>query len=297
VATREFGFAVALRLAGVALFGIAALGQAIAQQGPSPPQQGAGATAADDNNGLDFTRPQRLFQLRAIYETTPGNGVVPGTIRTVTRDVAVLRVDLPVELAPQWSLVLRGDLPAVAKNPVTSDNPAGDYLYGLGDADFQAAVIHQIDARWAAGAGARIIAPTGSDDLASGKWQVMPLLGARYALPELSTGSYVQALVRYDVSFAGDPSKNNISNLQFAPMLNIGLPNRWFFTFYPSPDIRVNYGDPITGQTGRLFLPLELMLGRSLTKDVTVSLEVGVPIVKDYPVYDFKSVMRLNMKF
>ena len=42
---------------------------------------------------------------------------------------------------------------------------------------------------------------------------------------------------------------------------NIGLPDRRFLTFYPSPDIRINYGDPITGQTGRLFLPFDVRVG------------------------------------
>jgi hypothetical protein len=65
-------------------------------------------------------------------------------------------------------------------------------------------------------------------------------------------------------------------------MLNISLPDRWFFTLYPSADIRVNYGDPVTGQTGRLFLPFDFSLGRSLSKNFTISLEVGVPIIKDY---------------
>ena len=34
-----------------------------------------------------------------------------------------------------------------------------------------------------------------------------------------------------------------------------------------------------------------------MTKDLVLSLEVGVPIVKDYPVYDFKTEVRLNMLF
>jgi hypothetical protein len=62
-------------------------------------------------------------------------------------------------------------------------------------------------------------------------------------------------------------------------------------------DIRVNYGDPVTGQTGRLFLPFDFMVGRKLTQNLVLSLEVSVPIIKDYPVYDFKTEVRLNMLF
>jgi len=87
--------------------------------------------------------------------------------------------------------------------------------------------------------------------------------------------------VRYDVSFAGDPSRRNVSNLQLAPIT----------------EIRINYGDPIPGQTGRLFLPADFMVGRNVLKDVTLSLEVSVPVIKDYPVYNFRTVTRINMKF
>ena len=79
--------------------------------------------------------------------------------------------------------------------------------------------------------------------------------------------------------------------------IEFSLPNHWFFTFYPSDDIRVNYGDPVTGQTGRLFLPFDFMVGRKLTQNLVLSLEVSVPIIKDYPVYDFKTEVRLNMLF
>jgi hypothetical protein len=272
---------------------IVAADQAEAQQG----QTASSATAGADNNGQDFTRPQNLFQLRYEYRTAPGSGSVPGTIRTVTTDSVILRSDLKFDIAPQWTFALRGDLPFVERNPITADNPLGEFIDGLGDADVQAALIKTLNARWAAGAAVRIIAPTGSPDLTSGRWQALPIVGARYMLPELGPDSYVTGLVRYDVSFAGDPSKRNISNLQLAPTLNIDLPKRWFVTFYPNPDIRVNFGDPITGQTGRLFLPFDFMMGRTMMKDVTVSLEIGVPMIRDYPVYDFKAVTRLNVKF
>ena len=39
------------------------------------------------------------------------------------------------------------------------------------------------------------------------------------------------------------------------------------------------------------------MIGRDLTKTITMSLEIGVPLIRDYPVYDFKAVTRLNVKF
>jgi hypothetical protein len=296
VRTRKIELLDVACIASATTLGLFTLPQASAQQAPAGSQQGSSAKAAE-NNGQDFTRPENLFQFRYVYQTAPGSGSLPGTIRTVTTDRAVLRSDMQISVAPQWTLALRGDLPFEAKNPVKPDNPAGEYIYGIGDGDVQAALIKTLNPRWAVGAGARIVAPTGAQDLTSGKWQVLPMVGARVMLPELSEGSFFTALVRYDVSFAGDPSARNISNLQLAPTLNIVLPEHWFVTFYPVPDIRINYSDPVTGQTGRLFLPMDFLVGRNLTKNVIISLEIGVPIIKDYPVYDFKTVTRLNIKF
>ncbi len=78
---------------------------------------------------------------------------------------------------------------------------------------------------------------------------------------------------------------------------NFGLPDRWFIAFWPNPDIRVNFGDPVTGQTGRLFFPFDARVGRNFTDHVALSIEVGVPIIKDYPVYNFKTQLRLNVTY
>jgi hypothetical protein len=224
-----------------------------------PSQQETGAEEL--NNDGDFTRPLNLLQLRFEYSTAPG---IP---RQVTSDILTLRADRQISLATDWQLALRTDLPFVAKNPITSDNPDGHFLYGLGDADAQASIIYTLNKQWAVGFGARLIADTGADGLGSGQWQIMPGAAIRTMLPEIGPDSYFVPLMRYDISFAGESSRKNISNLQLAPTLNLDLPANWFFTFYPSPDIRVNFGDPLTGQTGRLFLPFDFAVGRELTNN------------------------------
>ena len=251
----------------------------------------AAQTSAEQSPAaLDFFRPPpNLFQVLT------GVTTAPGTTREVTTETLNLRYDHAFNLPSGWIVATRTDLPLLAKNPISSSNPTGDFVGGIGDVDIQAALIHDIDQRWAFGFGMRLIAPTGDDVLGSGKWQVMPLVGARLALPEVSNGSYFEPLLRYDVSVAGDPTKKNISNLQFAPMLNINLPDHWFITLFPSPDIRINYGDPVTGQTGRWFVPFDFRFGKKITDNIALSLEIGVPIVKDYPVYDFKTQLRLNV--
>jgi hypothetical protein len=272
----------------------------------APPAASAGAEASGAGAALpahpdsaptgDLLSPQNLLQFEYQAKTTDGKGS-DGALRTVTTDTFKLRGDIGIALDNNSQIVLRGDLPYLAKNPVTDGNPGGDFLYGIGDADVQGAIIHQFDARWSAGAGLRLVMPTGDSALGSQKWQTMPIAGVRYALPEISSGSYFEPLARYDVSVGGNPQARNISNLQFAPMLNVSLPNRWFFTFYPSTDIRWNFGDPITGQTGRLFLPFDFRIGKKFTDSFNVSLEISEPIVKQYPVYKFMTALRFNFTF
>jgi hypothetical protein len=143
------------------------------------------------NTGEDFFRPpSNLFQMMTYYRTAPGSGPTKGSVADVTTETLNLRYDHAIYLAPTWTLAMRMDLPLLAKDAFSSSNPGGDYLYGTGDADVQAAIIHNLSQRFAVGFGARLIAPTGGDTFGSGKWQMMPIVGARYALWEVNSSSY-----------------------------------------------------------------------------------------------------------
>src|SRR5579864_450533 len=121
----------------------------------------------EDAGGLDFFRPSpNMFQALYEYRTAPGSS------REVTSEVLNLRYDHAYDLGSGWILATRWDLPLLAKNPVTASNPNGDYLYGIGDADGQAALIRNVSSNFAFGFGLRLIAPTGNDVLGSGKWQM-----------------------------------------------------------------------------------------------------------------------------
>jgi len=284
-------------LVGRAIFG-ACIAMVIILQPTVSASQEASPPAQTANSGDDFFRPpSNLFQMMSQYRTATGSGSTPGSFRDVTTETLNLRFDHSLDLAPGWILALRSDLPLLAKNPLSSSNPDADYLRGLGDVDFQAVAIRNLGERLAVGFGARLVAPTGGDTFGAGKWQVLPVVGVRYGLWEINSASYFEPVVRYDVSFAGDPTRRNISNLQFAPTVNVGLPDRWFITFYPSTDIRINLGDPITGQTGRFFLPFDARIGRKLSDNIALSFEFGVPIIKDYPVYNIKTQVRLNVTY
>jgi hypothetical protein len=158
--------------------------------------------------------------------------------------------------------VCHAQVPLVQKTTTDFEPQTADHEFGLGDTNFQVIVAHAIDERWAFGVGARVSAQTGADSLGSGEWQVMPGLGVRYMLFELGQDSYFVPSMRYAMSIPGNPGARRISEPQIAPTLNIDLPGPFFLTFYPSHDIRINYGAPIAGQTGRLFLPFDALIGR-----------------------------------
>jgi hypothetical protein len=124
----------------------------------------------------------------------------------------------------------------------------------------------------------------------------MPGLGVRYMLFELGEDSYFVPSMRWALSSPTNPGQRRISEPQIAPTLNIDLPGPFFLTLYPN-DIRINFGAPIAGQTGRLFLPFDALMGVRLTDEVQISLEGSVPIVKEYPVYNFKTEARLRIVF
>jgi hypothetical protein len=124
---RHTTFRVARALIGGSLFAALTLWPTVAAS------QGALAQAQSASTGDDLFRPPpNLFQMMYQYQTAPGSGSAPGSIREVTTDTLNLRMDQSVYLAPQWVLALRTDLPLVSKNPVTSSNPDGDYLQGIG---------------------------------------------------------------------------------------------------------------------------------------------------------------------
>jgi len=224
------------------------------------------------------------FDLRFEYNASPGSGPAPGSIQRIDTEALALRAAREINLDARWKLGLLAELPALVNNGITSDNAFGDNVSGLGDAFLQAALTTPLNDRWAVGLGARMVAPTATDRLGTGRWQIVPGFGVRYSFTEWGSDTYFVPVLRYAVSFAGDPLRRNISEPQFAPTLNIGLPNRWFVTLFPSNDIRANFGDPVTGQTGRLFLPFDISVGRKATDKIVMSLEVSVPIIKDYPV-------------
>ena len=254
-------------------------------------QESTTSESESTNNGSDITRPQNALELRFSDETFSNDS------NATNRARMLLRVTSKISFAADWRLALLAQVPLLEEATTTFDPFSVVHEFGLGDAAFQTVLARAINERWAVGVGARLMARTADDDLGSGKWQIMPGFGVRYSLPEYGTDSYFVPAMRWAVSFAGDPSARRISEPQIAPTLNIDLPGRWFFTLYPSYDIRINFGAPKAGQTVRLFLPFDALAGVKLSDNLQISLEAGVPIINEYPVYNFKTEARVRVSF
>lgn len=236
------------------------------------------------NNGEDFTRPLNQFQLRYQYQEKSDD---------VDESTFILRLDHPIPLSENWKISTRFDLPFVLTDAVSADNPGGETGFGLGDFLAQAALIETVSDRFAWGSGFRWVFPTASEDqFGTGKYQLVPFLGMRYSLPELSKGSFFQPIVRYDFSVAGDESRKDVSRFRFSPTLNIALPDRWYITLYPSQDIVLNN---IGGHNW--FVPADFLIGRHLNQRIVTGLEISIPIIKEFTLYDFKLEARLSYSF
>lgn len=239
----------------------------------------------------DPTRPITTIDLRYRFEDS-------STVKQNDKQQLIVRGNWRLDLAPGWRASLRLDLPLTASNAVTTADPGGDYEFGLGRPLFRAYLANILDDRWAYAFGSKIIAPAASGtQFGSGNWDVEPAAGFRAMLPEITKGSYFVGEVAYAQTFAQSFAGTPASNLQFSPELNIAFNEDWYVVLYPSTDIRINLGDKVSGQTGRLFLPLDAEIGRNIDKNILAALEVGAPIIDSYPVYRLKIEARVSYQY
>jgi hypothetical protein len=243
--------------------------------GANPAQ--AQTEAIGSASGADVTRPLQRIDLRSEFNEED---------TTVT-----LRYTAPVPLDDGWQANLRMDLPfRIIDEEAPATDSGGDV--GLGDMLFQAIFVRHVNEREGFGIGTQLIVPTAAgEEFGSGKWRLRPTAGYRWLLPEISEETFFQLLARYDFSFAGDDDRADVSELQFAPNLEIGLPGRAYFSIFPSTDIRYNF------EQDEFFLPLNLEVGKEWDR-IVVSAEGGVGLISgERPPYDWKVEARVGLRF
>ncbi|MGD0274486.1 MAG: hypothetical protein ABSB79_00295 [Syntrophales bacterium] len=239
----------------------------------------------DVNQGEDFTRPLNRFDVR--YTTYNWS-------MDYNSGVFIFRTDMPFDLDGGWKFGFRADLPLVGSNVPAADNVQGDWKYGLGDILTQGMFIKTYDEKIAYGFGVQLIWPTASyDNMGLGKYVIMPGGGIRYFLPDLGKGSFFAPVVSYRFDYAdNDKNRAHISELVLTPSFLIALPTYTFISFYPNPEIKLNLNDG-----GKLFLPLDVMIGQMFSRNIIGSMEISVPLIQDYKQYDAKVEFRVGYFF
>jgi hypothetical protein len=239
------------------------------EQALSPSSDRDSSTQRSTNNGEDFTRPIGRFDLRGRYERLSDKGGLEPE-----KWVTTLRTDLWAGLGQGSKLYGRVDLPLVYTNDVTSRfNPNGHARLGAGDLLTEAAIIlPPPTSRLGYGFGVRAVWPTaGLDEAGKGKYQIGPLVGLRYDLPEISPGSFVLIEARYQNSIASrnqNSARSDVNQLNVQPKLNVSLPHAWFLTFFASENIQINVADD-----DKVFVPFDLMIGRKFGENFIASVE------------------------
>ncbi len=247
------------------------------------------------NNGEDFTLPRNQFQVRQSYERLPDAGG-----RNPEKWTTTPRADLWTGVGDGWKLYGRIDQPLVYSNNVTSGfNPNGHNRFGQGDLLTEIAIVAPPPtARLGYGLGVRAVWPTASlNEAGKGKYQIGPVVGARYSLPEISPGSAFLPQVIYLNSVASrdeNSDRPDINRLKIQPKFNVGLPDHWFLTAYASESIEINYQD-----NGKVFIPFDLMVGRKLNDKFVASLEYSRSLFHDkgFEPYQWRLEVRTGYLF
>jgi hypothetical protein len=75
-----------------------------------------------NQTGDDPTHPLGKIELLDRFTTAPGPGAAEGTTKRVDTNTPFARIEAPFQIAPQWELAFRVEIPVVWTNPVTPQN-------------------------------------------------------------------------------------------------------------------------------------------------------------------------------
>ncbi len=257
------------------------------------------------NMGEDDTAPLRRFDVRQDLKQIDGDSDSYTT---------TLRIDLPMLLDQGRSGIFyyRMDMPFTASDAPGDDNPNGD-TYKFGAGDFLTQFIYVLplevseDLPWdSIGFGARFIWPTASKStLGAEKYQVAPLIATKWKTPQISKGSWVAPTFRYFLSYddygsAGE-RRDDISELAIHPQVYIKT-REWgwpidFMHFWSTRGIHINFEGTNAKDSGDMFVPFDIMLGKMLNENTVASVEFTTPIVNDYDLYDWIVEFRIGFFF
>ncbi len=206
------------------------------------------------------------------------------------------RAFAPYRLDNGWTLVQRADIPLLYTNATGPGNPAGGYSGGVGNILLESIVdTPDIAPNLSLRASLRLVFPSpkaspfGNDS----QYQIAPLLGITYRMPDVLQGVTVSPSVRYFWGFNADqPNTKLISTLNFFPNFSFELGSRWSLVFYPENPIVYN------NNTNAWFVPLDFMFMHQTSKNLQFGIggayKLGDPA---NPSYDYLINGRVTLFF
>ena len=245
---------------------------------------GSEQTGGDTQEQLDFTGqdltrlPSSLDLLYTHKELQDSNEANTYTLRGIYR----------LGLTPDWSMLMRLNVPFQNNDITSDDNPDGDWDFGIGDISTRFVFIKKLNDIQAVVFGTELSFPTAEEDqFGSGKYTMTLAAGYRHFFHGISgktEDTFVLPNIRYLFDYAGDDDRSDIRDLQLVPQVTIGLPGslNHFVTFYGGDDLRYNF------EIDEWFVPLDITYGIKPTHNTVVSVQYWYALVDDYPLYDWK---------
>jgi hypothetical protein len=202
------------------------------------------------------------------------------------------RFFIPFSLPQGWTFTQRADLPVFYTDKVGTENPSGDWKWGIGDWFIEEIfATPELAKNFRMSASVRFVFPTGGGSpFGADQYQWAPSIRATYAIPEHKVT--IGPLARYFMSFhATEPGAAKVRKLDLYPAVTFGLPDDWSLAFYPENPI--SYNDV----TNKWFVPIDAMLIKRFSKTVEFGFGGAYGLVKDDPQYQYIINGRLTFYF
>ena len=202
------------------------------------------------------------------------------------------RFFIPFSLPQGWTFTQRADLPVFYTDKVGTDNPNGDWEWGIGDWFIEEIfATPELAKNFRMSASVRFVFPTGgSSPFGGNQYQWAPGVGATYAIPEhrVTISPFARYFMSYHAVREGGPK---VRKLDLFPSVTFGLPDNWSLAFYPENPITYN------DETNKWFVPIDAMLIKRLSKTMEFGFGGAYRIVDDDPQYKWIVNGRLTFYF
>jgi hypothetical protein len=203
--------AAGLKCVCIIIWALTASASQTAQEAPAPQSGSIQELAKEKHNPFadQITVP---IQLSSSLDVGPGNGTTGGLN---------LQPAIPFSLGQNWKIITRPSL-SLLLSP-----PPGRKL-GLGDIELQTYLTPGYAEKWIWGLGPVLDAPIATDRVfGTGKWSAGPAVGLVYM-----SGPWVNGILANHVwSFAGERSRDDVSQTTLEPVISYNFESGWYLSF------------------------------------------------------------------